>query len=287
MLNRFAGTVSGPTLYKAYRVAIEPIALMYRISTIVLKTYNHLEFTAIKTSYKLPRNTSVAELSPYLELKRIANRTETRRNNFIQKNNPSVIIKHGETITYSQSRRIRVKTIHRDRSVQKNSWKTPLHIHKSHLFFSDMNKNYNSNIDSKIISIFRSLHPKNTQPTQPKRYTIQHIPTIKFNIKLAYAREELFSPSTLLQTPSSEEHRKQKEMPKPKPKKPCTEQTRYYHYPNFTLPLPQEINPAKETYLILDSNTSPATPLPFFPETEPTKLPFWGYLRVFSGSPCT
>ena len=91
MLSRFAGVVPGPTLYKAYRVAIEPIALygtevIYEnLSTITLKKFNHLEFTAIKTSYKLPRTTPVSELIPYLELEGIANRIETRRNNFVKK----------------------------------------------------------------------------------------------------------------------------------------------------------------------------------------------------------
>ena len=44
MLNRFAGTVPGPTLYKAYRVAI---VIYENLSVIVLKKFNHLEFTAI------------------------------------------------------------------------------------------------------------------------------------------------------------------------------------------------------------------------------------------------
>ena len=93
MLSRFAGVVPGPTLYKAYRVAIEPIALygtevIYEnLSTKTLKKFNHLEFTAIKTSYKPPRTTPVYELLPYLELEGIANRIETRRNNFVKKKN--------------------------------------------------------------------------------------------------------------------------------------------------------------------------------------------------------
>ena len=98
MLSRFAGVVPGPTLYKAYRVAIEPIALygtevIYEnLSTITLKKFNHLEFTAIKTSYKLPRTTPVSELIPYLELEGIANRIETRRNNFVKKKNPPLSV---------------------------------------------------------------------------------------------------------------------------------------------------------------------------------------------------
>ena len=204
MLSRFAGVVPGPTLYKAYRVAIEPIALydtevIYEnLSTITLKKFNHLEFTAIKTSYKLPRTTPVSKLLPYLELEGIANRIETRRNNFVKKNSNSTIIRHGETLTFSQGRRIRVKTTHRDRSVGKNSWKTPLHNHKPHLFFSDLSENYNISTDSASISISKSLHPENfnSLPTQPTRHTIQHIPTIKFNTVPALKRGKLFIPSS-------------------------------------------------------------------------------------------
>ena len=57
MLKRFAGTVSPSTLYKAYRTAIEPIALygtevLYEnLSIKVLKSFNRLEFATIKTAY--------------------------------------------------------------------------------------------------------------------------------------------------------------------------------------------------------------------------------------------
>ena len=73
MLNRFAGTVPGPTLYKAYRAAIEPIALygtevIYEyLSVIVLKKAHYLEFSAIKTSFNLLRTTTIPECLPYLE----------------------------------------------------------------------------------------------------------------------------------------------------------------------------------------------------------------------------
>ena len=67
MLKRFAGTVAPPTLYKAYRTVIEPIALygtevLYEnLSVKVLKSFNHLEFTTIKTAYQLPRDTPIPD----------------------------------------------------------------------------------------------------------------------------------------------------------------------------------------------------------------------------------
>ena len=70
MLKRFAGTVPAETLYKAYRTAIEPIALygtevLYEnLSAKVLKSFNHLEFTAIKMAHQLPRDTSVIDCLP-------------------------------------------------------------------------------------------------------------------------------------------------------------------------------------------------------------------------------
>ena len=169
------------------------------LSTITQKKFNHLEFTAIKTSYKLPRTTPVSELLPYLELEGIANRIETRRNNFIKKKkkihhhtsqrNPHLLAKQeNKSQNYTQGQV----------SVRKNSWKTPLHNHKPHLFFSDLSENYTSTTDSASISISISLHPENfnSQPTQPTRHTIQHIPTIKFNTVPTHKRGELFIPSS-------------------------------------------------------------------------------------------
>ena len=118
MLKRFAGTVNPSTLYKAYRTAIEPIVLygtevLYKnLFVKVLKSFNHLEFTAIKTSYKLPRDTPIPDSLPYLSEGGIADRILKRRDNFLERNSNSTLLRHGESTTFSQGRRLRVRITH-------------------------------------------------------------------------------------------------------------------------------------------------------------------------------
>ena len=118
MLKRFARTVNPSTLYKAYRTAIEPIALygtevlFENLSIKVLKSFNHLEFTAIKTSFQLPRDTPIPDCLPYLSEGGISDRILKRQDNFLERNFNSTLLRHGESTTFSQGRRLRVRTIH-------------------------------------------------------------------------------------------------------------------------------------------------------------------------------
>ena len=112
MLKRFAGTVNPSTLYKAYRTAIEPIAvygtevLYENLSIKVLKSFNHLEFTAIKTSFQLPRDTPIPDCLPYLSEGGISDRILKRRDNFLERNSNSTLLRHGESTTFSLGRRL-------------------------------------------------------------------------------------------------------------------------------------------------------------------------------------
>ena len=60
------------------------------------------------------------------------------RDNFAEKNKDSILIKHSETLKYSEGRRIRTRNIHRDRSLQKIRMESDLHIHREHIFFSNI-----------------------------------------------------------------------------------------------------------------------------------------------------
>lgn len=55
------------------------------------------------------------------------------RDNFVEKNKDSILIKHSETLKYSEGRRIRTRNIHRDRSLQKTRMESDLHIHREHI----------------------------------------------------------------------------------------------------------------------------------------------------------
>ena len=142
-LYRFAKHVKGDTLYKVYKTSIEPIIgygteiLWENFSCNTIKKLNVLEFTAIKTSYGLDRQTPTIDCLDYLQDGGIADRLEKRRHNFMENNKDSILIKHAETLKYSEGRRIRVRNTHRDRALRKIGWKTNLHLHKEHKFFSN------------------------------------------------------------------------------------------------------------------------------------------------------
>ena len=97
-----------------------------------------LEFTAIKTAYRLDRQTPTIDCTEYLQKGGIAERLMKRKENFVESNKNSILIRHGETLKYSQGRRIRTKKNHRDKSSRKEGWKASLKIHKKHTFFSDL-----------------------------------------------------------------------------------------------------------------------------------------------------
>ena len=168
MLKRFAGTVAPTTLYKAYRTAIKPIALLYstdflyeNLSVKVLESYNHLKFTAIKTAYQLPRDTPIPDCLPYLLEGGIGNRILRRREKFLERNSNSILLRHGESTTFSQGRRIRVRMTHRDRSVKTVGWKSSLTIHQPNTFLSDVQP---LDIDTPNISSTNSFIRKTFRP---------------------------------------------------------------------------------------------------------------------------
>ena len=204
MLKRFAGTVNPSTLYKAYRTAIEPIALygtevLYEnLSVKVLKSFNHLEFTAIKTSYQLPRETPIPDCLPYLSEGGISDRILKRRDNFLERNSNSTLLRHGESTTFSQGRHLRVRTIHRDISAKTVGWKSQLTIHQPNTFLSDKQT---LDLDAPNASINQHLHPENFLPTDAPLSTPSPTPPEvillpKFNIKPEHLRREPFVPST-------------------------------------------------------------------------------------------
>ena len=98
MLKRLAGSVDPLTLYKAYctAIALNGTEVLYEnLSIRVCKSFNHLKFTAIKTAYQLPRDTSIPDCLPYLLDGGISDRITRRRDNFIFRNSTSTLLRHG------------------------------------------------------------------------------------------------------------------------------------------------------------------------------------------------
>ena len=205
-LHRFAGHVQGDTLYKVYRTAIEPIILygtevLYENLTCNLsKKLIALEITAIKMAYRLPRQTPLTDCLQYLKEEGIIGRIEKRRNNFVERNKDSTLIKYGETLKHSQGRRIRVKNTHVDRSVRrKNSWKGNLHLHKPHLFFSDVttrprqDQTEDEEVNISTLQKHISLKEGHTAAS-PIRFPEQEIREVRFRCKPEYSRRTQFDP---------------------------------------------------------------------------------------------
>ena len=97
----------------------------------------------------------------------ISERIVCRRDNFVAINMNCTLLRHGETTNYSQGRRTRVSTVHRDRSAWSVGWKANLTIHQPHIFFSDL-KQHNTDTTNLFESINKFLHPENFAdcPTQ-------------------------------------------------------------------------------------------------------------------------
>jgi len=108
----------------------------------------------------------------------------------------SILIKHAETLKYSEGRRIRTKTVHRDRFTRKKGWKANLHLHKKHLFFSDLTNANTQDNEKRNISLlqkdpaFQEGHIANS----PIRFPEQEINHVRFKCRPGYERGTQFDP---------------------------------------------------------------------------------------------
>ena len=213
-LYRFAKHVKGDTLYKVFLTSIEPIityateVLYENMSCNTIKKLNALEFTAIKTCYGLNRQTPTIDCLEYLKNGGIADRLEKRRNNFIENNKDSILIKHAETLKYSEGRRIRTKITHRDRSLRKKGWKSNLHLHKEHPFFSNIAKINTQDMDedndnnTSQDNAKRNINIMQRDPAfqegnianTPIRFPEQEINRVRFRCRPGHERGSQFDP---------------------------------------------------------------------------------------------
>ena len=194
-LYRFSTDVKGDTLYKVHRSCIEPIILygsevLYEnFSCNTIKKLNALEFTAIKTCYGLNRQTPTIDCLDYLLDGGISERLFKRRNNFVENNKDSILPKHSETLKYSEGRRIRTRIVHRDRSLQKQGWKSNLHLHREHNFFSNNGNEATQDTAQRNIA-FQEGHTA----TSPVRFPHQEIQHVRFRCRPEYERGVIFYP---------------------------------------------------------------------------------------------
>lgn len=146
--------------------------------------------------YRLPRQTPTIDCLDYLKDGGIAERLQKRRDNFIQRNKSSPLIRHGETLKNSQGRRIRIKRIHKDRSLRHKGWKSKLHEHRDHTFFSDLNNEIGQDTEEESIATKqRSLSLREGHTARsPTRFPNQEIPRIRFKVRPEYERRVLFDP---------------------------------------------------------------------------------------------
>ena len=199
-LYRFSKDVNGNTLYKVYRSCIEPIILygsevLYEnFSCNTIKKLNALEFTAIKTCFGLNRQTPTIDCLDYLQDGGISDRLFKRRDNFVENNKDSILIKHSETLKYSEGRRIRTRTTHRDRSLRKQGWKSKLHLHREHLFLS--NNGIEATQDTGNINTAQrnTAFQEGHTATSPVRFPNQEIQHVRFRCRPEHERGAIFDP---------------------------------------------------------------------------------------------
>ena len=113
-LYRFTGKIPPETLHRVYKVAVEPIVLygsevLYENYTIMeQKKLLSLNWNAIKIAYNLPRHTPAWKCHEIAGTN-ILERWEKRHDNFVRSNAYNTSIRHTETHTTSEGRKIPVR----------------------------------------------------------------------------------------------------------------------------------------------------------------------------------
>ena len=137
---RFRGTVSGTTLYKVYKRAIEPIVtyasevLYDSLTDIDLKKLLALEFKAIRLAYGLSRTEPISECLQYIN-KSVVTMIDERREKFIAKNHDRQVIMHTEILKHSEGRRIPCRNNFAYKGTPRG-WQSVLYKHKDFVYFS-------------------------------------------------------------------------------------------------------------------------------------------------------
>ena len=160
-----------------------------------------------KTNYGLDRQTPTIDCLNYLQDGGIADRIERRRNNFLENNKDSILIKHSETLKYSEGRRIRVKNLHKDRSLRKTGWKADLHRHKEHKFLSDSidikedienedieNEDIENRKENLSTAQRNPAFREGNKADSPIRFPEQEIPHVRFRCRPGHERGVQFDP---------------------------------------------------------------------------------------------
>ena len=137
---RFRGKVSGETLYKVYKRAIEPIVtyasevLYDSMSDIDLKKLLTLEFRAIRLAYNLPRCEPISGCLKYIN-KSVVTMIDERREKFVNRNHDRQIIMHTELLKHSEGRRIPCRKTFKYKGTP-GGWLGKFYLHQDFLFFS-------------------------------------------------------------------------------------------------------------------------------------------------------
>ena len=203
-LYRFAKHVKGDTLYKVYKTSIEPIIgygteiLWENFSCNTIKKLNALEFTAIKTSYGLDRQTPTIDCLDYLQEGGIADRLEKRRHNFMENNKDSILIKHAETLKYSEEHKFFSNDFKENIEEEDND------ITKENDEEDNDNKKENTNNEKRNIDDKKRKNLNTAQRNSafqegntakfPTRFPNQEIPHVRFRCRPGHEKGVQFDP---------------------------------------------------------------------------------------------
>ena len=140
VLWRFKGKIPGKTLYRVYKAAIEPLmtygseVLFETLSDAVTKRLLSVEFHAIRLAYNLGMRAPIAECLPFIN-NSIVSVIDKHREKFVARNIGNPLIRHTESLRFSEGRKLRVRREYADKSAP-GGYMRPFYLHKEVLFFS-------------------------------------------------------------------------------------------------------------------------------------------------------
>ena len=206
VLWRFKGKIPGKTLYRVYKAAIEPLltygseVLFETLSDVVTKRLLSIEFQAVRLAYNLGMRAPIAECLPFIT-NSIVSVIDKRREKFIARNLGNPLIRHTESLRFSEGRKLRVWKNYTDKSAP-GGYMKQFYLHKEVFFFSGASYGNIPQLECCTEGLSKEV---DKTPEGERRFDGQIIPRIR--IRPAHKNDGLedaeFPPSTII--PSTRE----------------------------------------------------------------------------------
>ena len=181
VLWRFKGKIPGKTLYRVYKAAIEPLltygseVLFETLSDVVTKRLLSIEFQAIRLAYNLGMRAPIAECLPFIN-NSIVSVIDKRRDKFIARNLGNPLIRHTESLRFSEGRKLRVWKNYTDKSAP-GGYMRQFYLHKDVFFFSGSSYGDIPQLEGCAEGQIKNV--VNRTPENERRFDGQRLPKIR------------------------------------------------------------------------------------------------------------